>query len=178
MSENHQQINNNNLEKNQNGNNFYLKKTEKFEKKSEKNLFNHIPLNSAILENMNRGSFQEIKNRQGDFMRAFNEGDAKGAAEIYDPDGYFMPNGHSPVKGRKGIEAFFQKDMADGVSSAQIITEEVNGSGNWAFERGSYHLECGRGTESGAYLQVWKRINGIWFVHNDCFNVVQSPRKS
>jgi len=31
--------------------------------------------------------FQEIKNRQGDFMRAFNEGDAKGAAEIYDPDG-------------------------------------------------------------------------------------------
>jgi hypothetical protein len=68
-------------------------------------------------------------------MRAFNAGDAKGAAEIYDPDGrkyfnnvielnpflgYFMPNGHSPVKGRNGIEKFFQKDMAEGVASAQV----------------------------------------------------------
>uniref|UniRef100_A0A915NS85 DUF4440 domain-containing protein n=2 Tax=Meloidogyne TaxID=189290 RepID=A0A915NS85_9BILA len=178
MSEESQRNNNNNNvlinSTQQNGN----LKTEKYQKYPEGNLFNHIPLNSALLENMNRALFQEIKNRQGDFMRAFNEGDAKGAAEIYDPDGYFMPNGHSPVKGRSGIEAFFQRDMADGVSSAQIITEEVNGSGDWAFERGSYHLECGRGTESGAYLQVWKRINGVWLVHNDCFNVVQSPRKS
>ncbi|KAI3410463.1 hypothetical protein GPALN_004565 [Globodera pallida] len=122
--------------------------------------------------------FQEIKGRQEEFMRAFNAGNAKGAAEIYDPDGFFMPNGHSPVKGRSGIEKFFQKDMADGVTSAQIITEEVNGSGDWAFERGSYHLECARGTESGAYLQVWKKINGAWLIHNDCFNVIQSARQS
>ncbi|KAL3071129.1 hypothetical protein niasHS_015871 [Heterodera schachtii] len=121
--------------------------------------------------------FQEIKGRQEEFMRVFNAGNAKGAAEIYDPDGYFMPNGHSPVKGRSGIEKFFQKDMADGVSSAQIITEEVNGSGDWAFERGSYHLECARGTESGAYLQVWKKINGAWLIHNDCFNVIKSARE-
>uniref|UniRef100_A0A183CQP0 DUF4440 domain-containing protein n=1 Tax=Globodera pallida TaxID=36090 RepID=A0A183CQP0_GLOPA len=144
----------------------------------ERNLFHHIPLNSALLEHMNRALFQEIKGRQEEFMRAFNAGNAKGAAEIYDPDGFFMPNGHSPVKGRSGIEKFFQKDMADGVTSAQIITEEVNGSGDWAFERGSYHLECARGTESGAYLQVWKKINGAWLIHNDCFNVIQSARQS
>jgi ketosteroid isomerase-like protein len=53
-------------------------------------------------------------------MRAFNAGDAAGAAEIYDPDGYFMPNGHSPVKGRAGIENYFKQDMADGVASAQV----------------------------------------------------------
>lgn len=40
--------------------------------------------------------------------------------------GYFMPNGHSPVKGRSGIEAFFQKDMADGVSSAQVNYLYIN----------------------------------------------------
>lgn len=118
--------------------------------------------------------FQEIKKRQEDFMRAFNSGDAQGASEIYDPDGYFMPNGCTPVKGRNGIEKFFKRDIADGVKSAQIITEEVNGSGDWAFERGSYHLETGHGTESGAYLQVWKKINGVWMIHNDCFNVIQS----
>ena len=121
-------------------------------------------------------------------MRVFNAGNAKCAAEIYDPDGFFMPNGRSPVKGRDGIQKYFEKDMAEGVTSAQvckrtieanvshpfqIITEEVNGSGDWAFERGSYHLDGARGTESGAYLQVWKKINGVWLIHNDCFNVIQ-----
>jgi ketosteroid isomerase-like protein len=53
-------------------------------------------------------------------MRAFNAGDAEGAAGVYDTEGYFMPNGHSPVKGRAGIQKYFQQDMADGVSSAQV----------------------------------------------------------
>lgn len=46
--------------------------------------------------------FQEIKNREGDFMKAFNSGNAAGAACVYDPDGFFMPNGRDPVKGRAG----------------------------------------------------------------------------
>uniref|UniRef100_A0A0K0DLW6 DUF4440 domain-containing protein n=1 Tax=Angiostrongylus cantonensis TaxID=6313 RepID=A0A0K0DLW6_ANGCA len=148
--------------------------------------------------------FQEIKMRQQAFMKAFNAGDPKGAAAIYDPDGYFMPNGRHPVKGRAGtvnvncvietsvpvnrarlsratklrsIEEYFKEDMADGVQTAQIITEEVNGSGDWAFERGSYHLDGTRGRESGAYLQVWKKVDGEWLIHNDCFNVVKAADK-
>ncbi|EPB73968.1 hypothetical protein ANCCEY_06930 [Ancylostoma ceylanicum] len=117
--------------------------------------------------------FQEIKNRQQAFMKAFNAGDPKGAAAVYDPDGYFMPNGRHPVKGRAGIEEYFKEDMADGVQTAQIITEEVNGGGDWAFERGSYHLDGTRGRESGAYLQV----EGEWLIHNDCFNVVKAAGK-
>lgn len=69
-------------------------------------------------------------------MRAFNSGDAQGASEIYDPDGYLfsdllsillisvllsMPNGCTPVKGRNGIEKFFKRDIADGVKSAQVF---------------------------------------------------------
>lgn len=68
-------------------------------------------------------------------IQAFNAGDAAGAAAIYDPDGYFMPNGRNPVKGRagrlsyilfptklkdSGIEAYFREDMADGVQTAQV----------------------------------------------------------
>ncbi|CAD5230897.1 unnamed protein product [Bursaphelenchus okinawaensis] len=121
--------------------------------------------------------FQEIKTRQEEFMQGFNAGDAHRASQVYDKDGYFMPNGHSPVKGREGIEKYFKQDMADGVVSAQIITEEVNGSGDWAFERGSYHLDGKRGTESGAYLQIWRKIDGVWFIHNDCFNIVKTALK-
>lgn len=35
-------------------------------------------------------------------MKAFNAGNTAAAANIYDPDGYFMPNGKDPVKGRAG----------------------------------------------------------------------------
>lgn len=35
-------------------------------------------------------------------MKAFNSGDAAGVAGLYDPEGYFMPNGIDPVKGRAG----------------------------------------------------------------------------
>lgn len=45
---------------------------------------------------------QEIKDREAAFMRAFNSGDAKAAAEFYDPDGIFMPHGREPVNGRGG----------------------------------------------------------------------------
>ncbi|CAJ0935045.1 unnamed protein product, partial [Mesorhabditis belari] len=121
--------------------------------------------------------FQDIQGRQKEFMKMFNSGDPKGAASIYDPDGYFMPNGHTPVKGRAGIESYFKQDMSEGVQTAQIITEEVNGSGDWAFERGSYHLDGTKGKESGAYLLVWKKVDGVWLIHNDCFNVIKAADK-
>uniref|UniRef100_A0A915AIT1 DUF4440 domain-containing protein n=1 Tax=Parascaris univalens TaxID=6257 RepID=A0A915AIT1_PARUN len=117
--------------------------------------------------------FQEIKGRQAEFIKAFNSGNVSAAASTYDVDAHFMPNGREPVKGRAGIEAYFKQDMAEGVKSVQVITEEVNGSGDWAFERGSYHLDGTRGTESGAYLLVWKKIGGQWLIHNDCFNVIK-----
>lgn len=55
-------------------------------------------------------------------MKSFNAGDAAGASLVYDPDGYFMPNGRAPVKGRGGIEEYFKSDMTDGVQTAQVRT--------------------------------------------------------
>uniref|UniRef100_A0A7E4URF7 DUF4440 domain-containing protein n=1 Tax=Panagrellus redivivus TaxID=6233 RepID=A0A7E4URF7_PANRE len=142
------------------------------------NLFKRIPLHSALLENMNMALFQDIKSRQEEFMRAFNEGNAGKAAEIYHPDGYFMPNHSPPLKGRAEIEQYFKSDMADGVATAQIITEEVNGCGCdvFAYERGSYHLNGTKGTESGTYLQVWKKEAGQWLILSDCFNVTKAAQ--
>ena len=55
------------------------------------------------------GLLNEIKGRQADFMKCFNSGNAAGAAEFYDPDGFFMPHGRDPVNGRSGalIEDLF-----------------------------------------------------------------------
>jgi len=119
------------------------------------------------------GLAQEIKTRQTEFMKAFNSGNATAAAEYYDTDCHFMPHGRDPVSGRSGVEAYFRQDMAEGVKTVSMNTEEVNGSGDWGFERGTYRLDGTRGPETGAYLQVWKKCGGKWCIHNDCFNVIK-----
>ena len=48
------------------------------------------------------GLLQEIQTRQSEFMKAFNGGNAAGAAEYYDPNGFFMPHGRDPINGRGG----------------------------------------------------------------------------
>uniref|UniRef100_A0A914VVL8 DUF4440 domain-containing protein n=1 Tax=Plectus sambesii TaxID=2011161 RepID=A0A914VVL8_9BILA len=117
---------------------------------------------------------QEIKNREAELEKQVNAGNAKGAAELYDPDCTMILPGRKEVKGRAGAEEVFQQYMAEGVKSVQIITEEVNGSGDWAFERGNYQMELGSGPVSGGYLLVWKKINGTWLIHNDCSTVNSS----
>jgi hypothetical protein len=62
-----------------------------------------------------------------------------------------------------GIEAYFKQDMAEGVKSVAIYTEEVNGTGDWAFERGNYQLDGTRGAETGA-LVAFLRIRLFLFV--------------
>ena len=75
------------------------------------------------------------------------------------------------------------------MSTRKVTFLQVNGAGDWAFERGSYQLDGTRGVETGAYafatnsslvpitlfsyLLVWKKVNGKWLIHNDCFNVIK-----
>uniref|UniRef100_A0A914VGQ5 DUF4440 domain-containing protein n=1 Tax=Plectus sambesii TaxID=2011161 RepID=A0A914VGQ5_9BILA len=117
------------------------------------------------------GLEQEIKNRHAEVSKLSKAGDAVGVAEFYDPDCFMIPAGGNLVKGRSGVEEMLKEFMAGGVKNAQFNAEEVNGSGDWAFERGTYEWEVGNGSVSGGYLLVWKKIDGNWLIHNDCFTV-------
>uniref|UniRef100_A0A914VFE8 DUF4440 domain-containing protein n=1 Tax=Plectus sambesii TaxID=2011161 RepID=A0A914VFE8_9BILA len=116
------------------------------------------------------GLEQEIKSRQAELTKQFNAGNAAGAAALYNQDCTMIPAGGNQIKGRTGIEALYKQAMAGGATT-QGVTEEVNGSGDWAFERGTYQTHAESGTTSGGYLLVWKKINGTWLIHNDCFTV-------
>uniref|UniRef100_A0A914WC63 DUF4440 domain-containing protein n=1 Tax=Plectus sambesii TaxID=2011161 RepID=A0A914WC63_9BILA len=117
------------------------------------------------------GLEQEIKNRQAEIAKQISAANAAGVAEFYDPDCVMIPAGGNLVKGRAGVEEALKQFMAGGVKNSKNTTEEVNGSGDWAFERGTYEWEGEKGVMSGNYLLVWKKINGTWLVHNDCFTV-------
>ncbi|VDD88687.1 unnamed protein product [Enterobius vermicularis] len=128
----------------------------------------------------------EIKSRQMEFMKAFNSGNTSAAVSLYEPDAYMMPFYKEPVKGRSepsklvnvsGIEAYFKQDIAEGVRNVQVITEDVCGNGDWAYERGSYQLDGSLGPETGAYLLVWKKSGGQWYIHADCTNVIKPAKQ-
>lgn len=42
--------------------------------------------------------------------------------------------------------------MAEGVKGVNLESDEVNGSGDWSFERGHYRLDGTRGSETGSYV--------------------------
>uniref|UniRef100_A0A914VTV3 DUF4440 domain-containing protein n=1 Tax=Plectus sambesii TaxID=2011161 RepID=A0A914VTV3_9BILA len=115
------------------------------------------------------GLEQEIKNRQVELAKPFNAGNAAGVAEFYDPDCTMISASGKLVKGREGVEEVYQEYLDGGVMNSKNTTEEVNGSSDWAFERGNYQMEIDRGTVGGGYLLVWKKVNGTWLIHNECF---------
>uniref|UniRef100_A0A914VGG5 DUF4440 domain-containing protein n=1 Tax=Plectus sambesii TaxID=2011161 RepID=A0A914VGG5_9BILA len=111
---------------------------------------------------------QEIRNRQTELTKKFNAGNIADVAEIYDPECTTITTSGKQVEGQTGVEEVYQQYMDGGVMNMKTTTQEVNGSGDWAFERGSYEMEIDRGTVRGSYLVVWKKINGTWLIHNDC----------
>uniref|UniRef100_A0A914VIA0 DUF4440 domain-containing protein n=1 Tax=Plectus sambesii TaxID=2011161 RepID=A0A914VIA0_9BILA len=117
------------------------------------------------------GLEQEIKSRHAELTKQLNAGNAEGAAALFNQDCTMILAGGNQIKGRAGIEALYKQVMAGGASTTQGVTEEVNGSGDWAFERGTYQTHAESGTTSGGYLLVWKKIDGNWLIHNDCFTV-------
>ena len=48
----------------------------------------------------------EIKTRNGEFMKNFAAGDASACAENYLDDAKFMPHGKETVQGKKGFQDF------------------------------------------------------------------------
>lgn len=106
-------------------------------------------------------------------MNAFANGDSVAAAGIYAPDCHMMPYGRETIHGRASkseittsmyqlfkvsvfiddssdAEAYIKQDISVGAKHLTVETNEVNGSGDWAYERGTYRLDGNRGGETGS----------------------------
>jgi uncharacterized protein (TIGR02246 family) len=108
----------------------------------------------------------------GNFMEAFNNGDAAGVAALYTADGQLLPGNSDFVTGTQAIQDFWQGGMDMGIKSAKLKTIEVEGMGKTAYEVGNYKLfaEGDQMLDQGKYIVIWKQVEGKWKLHRDIWN--------
>ncbi|MFQ5651461.1 MAG: SgcJ/EcaC family oxidoreductase [bacterium] len=117
-----------------------------------------------------------IEAENAKFMAAFNRGDAAGVAALYTEKARVGPPNSEVLQGREAIQSFMQSGFTAGLKDLTLTTVSVDGSGDTAYENGTYTLKIapeGQAamTDSGKYLAVWKQqADGGWKLHTDIWN--------
>jgi uncharacterized protein (TIGR02246 family) len=117
-----------------------------------------------------------IEKQNAKFTAAYNRADAAGVAALYTENAVTQPPNSEAVRGREDIQRFMQDGFAVGLKDLDLTTVSVEGSGDTAYEIGTYTIKnAPRGkaamTDSGKYMAVWKRgADGEWKLYADIWN--------
>ena len=107
---------------------------------------------------------------------SFNQGNAKGVADLYAPDAQLVMSGAAPIRGPAEIQRAVEEMIKTG-AKVHIDAETNVGAGDVAYVYGSYAISDGMGgreTERGRYVEVWRRLDGAWAIVLDV-NAVGEP---
>jgi len=111
-----------------------------------------------------------------EWAAAFNRGDAVAVAGLYTEGAIVMPPDIEMVRGRQGIQEFWQTMIQRGLKDIVFTTVEVQADGNTAYEIGRvsltlYAKDQAPKPRSSKYVVVWKRqADGSWKLHVDIWN--------
>ena len=102
-------------------------------------------------------------------------GDAAKVASLYTVDAVLMPPNEAAAKGRKSIQAWFQKQVDGGAGNLKLSPFESRIAGDLAFEAGTYSIaikpKTGQPiTDTGKYIVVFKKEGADWKISHDVFN--------
>ena len=106
------------------------------------------------------------------FMAAFSRGDAAGAAAVYTADAQVLPPNSDVITGQQAIQTFWQSAMDMGIKAVKLVTVEVAGDENTAYEVGQFTLQGAEGQvlDAGKYVVIWRLDAGQWKLHRDIWN--------
>nr|5IEO_A Chain A, CDL2.3a [synthetic construct] len=120
---------------------------------------------------------EAIEAALADFVKVYNSKDAAGVASKYMDDAVIFPLDMARVDGRQNIQKLWQGLMDMGVSEPKFTTLNVQESGDFAFESGSFSLK-GPGKDSklvdiaGIYVEVWRKgQDGGWKLYRTIANL-------
>jgi uncharacterized protein (TIGR02246 family) len=119
---------------------------------------------------------QAIEQVNARFVEAFKAGDAATIASLYTETGRMLPPDATEISGREAIQAEWQSWIDGGFKDLTLEAQEVEASGDLAYEIGSFSLQVPAEnndmvTASGNYVVVWKRgAEGSWRLHVDTWN--------
>jgi ketosteroid isomerase-like protein len=109
------------------------------------------------------------------WLNSYNAGDVEKMVAMYEEDAVLMPPHAGVARGRAEIRAFLTADTA-GAKAAGIKlvpgAETAGVVGDWGWEQGSYTAvdASGATVDSGSYLSVSRKTNGVWLYVRDIYN--------
>jgi uncharacterized protein (TIGR02246 family) len=119
---------------------------------------------------------QAIEQVNARFVEAFKAGDAATIASLYTETAKMLPPDATEIAGREAIQAEWQSWIDGGFKDLTLEAQEVEASGDLAYEIGSFSLQVPAEnndmvTASGNYVVVWKRgAEGSWRLQVDTWN--------
>jgi len=115
----------------------------------------------------------EIEAANANFEEAFATGSADAITELCTEDSVIMPPGMDAVIGKEDQALLWQGFIDSGIAGVELVTLEVDGSGDLATERGLLTLLDADGNEiaTAKYVVAWKKIKGVWKLHFDIWNL-------
>ena len=118
------------------------------------------------------GPREGIEAANVEFAAALRRSDAGAVAAMYTQRGQLLPPNEKIVDGRAAIERYWKAAMNSGIKAIELKTTEVESLGDSAVEVGSYTVygKDGAAIDRGKYLVLWRRADGAWKLHRDCWN--------
>jgi uncharacterized protein (TIGR02246 family) len=123
-----------------------------------------------------------IEQLAGQFQTAFNAGDAAAVAATYAEGAVLMPPDQATVEGTAAIQAYFQGFFDANTATIELASNEIEVSGDWAYDRGTYTMTTtpkaggDAATIYGKYLVLLARqADGTWKVSRDIDNHSPAP---
>ena len=117
------------------------------------------------------------------YASAWNAGSAADIADLYADDAVVLPGNQPTVTGRDAVLNYQQSFFSQYTPGKMELTpEETKVMGDWAFDRGTYHMMAtpkggGDAVEGqGRYLVILQRQpDGSWKVTRDIDNTASAP---
>ncbi len=100
-----------------------------------------------------------------DYEVGWKTGDAAALANLFAEDGYILPQGRGPVKGRAAIQKFYTRKGSP--LSLRAIAYAVEG--NVGYIIGGYTGEAGK-ADDGKFTLTLRKENGRWLIVSDMDN--------
>ena len=98
-----------------------------------------------------------------DYEAAWSRRDAKALASLFADDGFVLPNGHPPVRGRAAIERYYEGHGGPLALRALAFAEE----GSVGFILGGYTSQRGAHDDGKFTLTLRKDRDGRWLIFSD-----------
>jgi ketosteroid isomerase-like protein len=107
-----------------------------------------------------------------EYEKAWSNRDAKALAALFTEDGFVLPSGRPPVRGRASIESYYQGH--GGPLSLRAFAYATEGSVGYIL--GGYTSEKGKEDDGKFTLTLKKDAAGRWWIFSDMDNGNRRPR--